>query len=106
MTLPIFAAVLGVLVAAASIGIPQLVRRRHQVNNDDDTRDYLAETGRSARDIALGNSDQPGGAESSPAPPPSGLAERRGSQPRPFRKIKTSIIPNGPAVPREPQPTD
>jgi hypothetical protein len=50
----IFAAGLGVLIAAACIGIPQLVRVRHQ-RPDDDTRAYLTETGRSARDIADGN---------------------------------------------------
>jgi hypothetical protein len=54
MTIAIIAAVLGVLIAAAAIGIPQLVRIRHQ-RGDDDTRAYLQETGRSARDITLGN---------------------------------------------------
>lgn len=50
----IFAAVLGVVIAAACIGIPQLVRVRHQ-QPDDDTLNYLKQTGRSARDIAAGN---------------------------------------------------
>jgi hypothetical protein len=50
----IFAAALGAVIAAACIGIPQLVRVRHQ-RPDDDTRAYLKETGRSARDIADGN---------------------------------------------------
>jgi hypothetical protein len=52
----IFAAVLGVLISAACIGIPQLVRIRHQ-RPDDDTQAYLMETGRSARDIAEGNAE-------------------------------------------------
>lgn len=50
----IFAAALGVVIAAACIGIPQLVRVRHQ-QPDDDTLNYLKQTGRSARDIAAGN---------------------------------------------------
>ncbi len=55
MTIAIIAAVLGVLIAAACIGIPQLVRVRHQ-RGDDDTVAYLKETGRSAGDIAQSNS--------------------------------------------------
>ncbi len=47
-------AVLGLLIGAACIGIPQLVRKRRQ-RPDDDTKAYLKETGRSARDIAQGN---------------------------------------------------
>jgi hypothetical protein len=54
MTVAIIAAVLGVVIAAAAIGIPQLVRIRHQ-RSDDDTRAYLQQTGRSAQDIAQGN---------------------------------------------------
>ena len=50
----IFAAVLGVVIAAACIGIPQLVRIRHQ-RPDDDTEAYLRQTGRSAKDIAEAN---------------------------------------------------
>jgi hypothetical protein len=53
----IFAAVLGLLIAAACLGIPQLIRIRHQQPNDDDTRAYLRETGRSSRDIAQGNAE-------------------------------------------------
>jgi hypothetical protein len=52
----IFAAILGALIAAAAIGIPQLVRIRHQ-RPDDDTQAYLKQTGRSARDIAAGNAE-------------------------------------------------
>jgi hypothetical protein len=52
----IFAAILGLLIAAAAIGIPQLVRIRHQ-RSDDDTSAYLKQTGRSARDIAAGNAE-------------------------------------------------
>jgi hypothetical protein len=50
----IFAAVLGVVIAAACIGIPQLVRVRHQ-QPDDDTQAYLSQTGRTAQEIAAGN---------------------------------------------------
>lgn len=56
MTIPILAAVLGLLVAALSIGIPQLIRRRYQAPDDsDDSRAYLKGTGKSGRDIASGN---------------------------------------------------
>ncbi len=54
MIIAIIAAVLGLLIATAAIGIPQLVRIRHQ-RGDDDTVAYLRETGRSARDITQGN---------------------------------------------------
>jgi hypothetical protein len=50
----IFAAVLGVLISAAALGIPQWVRIRHQ-RPDDDTQAYLQQTGRTAREIAQGN---------------------------------------------------
>jgi hypothetical protein len=55
MAIAIFAAVLGLLIAAACIGIPYWVHSRRQQPDDDDTRAYLKETGRSARDIAQGN---------------------------------------------------
>jgi hypothetical protein len=55
MAIGIFAAVLGLVLAAAAISIPQLVRFRHQRPDDDDTQAYLRETGRSARDIAQEN---------------------------------------------------
>jgi hypothetical protein len=50
----IFAAVLGVLISAAALGIPQWVRIRHR-RPDDDTQAYLQQTGRTAWDIAQGN---------------------------------------------------
>jgi hypothetical protein len=57
MATGIFAAVLGVLIAAACISIPQIVRSRsaRRRPDDDDTQAYLKDTGRSARDIAEGN---------------------------------------------------
>jgi hypothetical protein len=56
MAIGIFAAVLAVLIAAACIGIPQLVRVRHQQReDDDDALAYEKKLGRSARDIAQGN---------------------------------------------------
>lgn len=59
MTIGILAAVLGVLIAAGSIGIPHLIRRRLQRNDDGDaaSRAYLKATGRSAQDIARSNAD-------------------------------------------------
>ena len=50
----ILASVLGLLIAAGCISIPQLVRIRSQ-QPDDGGQAYLKETGRSARDIAQGN---------------------------------------------------
>lgn len=55
MAIGIFAAVLGLVIAAACISIPQLVRSRRQRPDDADTQAYLEETGRSAQDIAQGN---------------------------------------------------
>jgi hypothetical protein len=55
MAIGIFAAVLGLLIAAACIAIPLWVRSRRQRPDDDDTQAYLEEAGRSARDIARGN---------------------------------------------------
>jgi hypothetical protein len=55
MVIAIIAGVIGLVLGAAAIGIPQLVRFRRQRPEDDDTQAYLKETGRSARDIAQGN---------------------------------------------------
>ncbi len=57
MAIGIFAAVMGVLIAAACISIPQIVRSRsaRRQPEDDDTQAYLKQTGRSAGDIAQGN---------------------------------------------------
>jgi hypothetical protein len=54
MAVGITAALLGLLIAAACIAIPQVVRSRRQ-QPDDDTQAYLKETGRSARDIERAN---------------------------------------------------
>jgi hypothetical protein len=73
MAVGIGAAVLGLLIAAAAIGIPQLVRIRHQRPDHDDSDAYLRATGRSASDIEQDNTtvreqqqgerraDEPGG---------------------------------------------
>jgi len=55
MVIAIIAGVIGLVLGAAAIGIPQLVRIRHQRPEDDDTQAYLKETGRSAQDIAQSN---------------------------------------------------
>jgi len=47
--------VLGLVIAAACISIPQLVRKRRGQPGDDDTQAYLRQTGRSARDITESN---------------------------------------------------
>jgi hypothetical protein len=48
-------AVLGLSIGVACIGIPQLVRKRRQRPDDNDTKAYLKETGRTPREIAQGN---------------------------------------------------
>jgi flagellar biosynthesis/type III secretory pathway M-ring protein FliF/YscJ len=55
MTTGILAAALGLVIAAACIGIPQLVRKRRTQPDEDDTQAYLRQTGRSARDISESN---------------------------------------------------
>jgi hypothetical protein len=55
MVIAIIGGVIGLVLGVAALGIPQLVRIRHQRPDDDDTQAYLKATGRSARDIAQGN---------------------------------------------------
>jgi hypothetical protein len=55
MTIAILGGVIGLVLGAAALGIPQLVRIRHQRPDDDDTQAYLKETGRSPQDIAQDN---------------------------------------------------
>jgi hypothetical protein len=55
MVIAIIGGVIGLVLGAAAIGIPQLVRIRRQRLDDDDTQAYLKETGRSAQDIAQSN---------------------------------------------------
>jgi hypothetical protein len=54
MAIAILGGVIGLLLGAAALGIPQLVRIRHQ-RPDDNGQAYLKATGRSAQDIAQGN---------------------------------------------------
>ncbi len=58
MAIGIFAAALGLLIATAAIVIPRIVNRRNDLRFDADSRAYMKETGRSARDIAQDNADQ------------------------------------------------
>ena len=55
MAIAIIGGVIGLVLGAAAVGTPQLVRARHQMPDDDDTRAYLKATGRSAQDIAQSN---------------------------------------------------
>jgi hypothetical protein len=55
MAIGIFAAVLGLLIAAACIVIPRVVSRRNDPYNSADALAYEKETGRSAREIEQGN---------------------------------------------------
>ena len=55
MAIAIIGGVIGLVLGAAAVGIPQLVRVRHQRPDDDDTQAYLRATGRSAQDIARSN---------------------------------------------------
>jgi len=56
METAIVAAGLGLLISAAAIGVPQLIRLRHHgtADEDGDTLEYL-KNGRSAREIAQSN---------------------------------------------------
>jgi hypothetical protein len=54
MAWPIVDAVIGLVLAAAAIGIPQWVSKRRR-RSDADTQAYMKETGRSAQDIAQSN---------------------------------------------------
>jgi hypothetical protein len=51
LTITVIAIVLGLVISAACIGIPHLVRIRRQ-QPDDDSQDYLKQTGRSSREVA------------------------------------------------------
>jgi hypothetical protein len=55
MAIGIFAAALGLLIAAACIVIPRVVSRRNDPYNRADALAYENETGKSARDIEQGN---------------------------------------------------
>jgi len=55
MAIAIIGGVIGLVLGAAAVGIPQIVRVRHQRPDDDDTQAYLRATGRSAQDIAQSN---------------------------------------------------
>lgn len=55
MAIAILGGVIGLVLGAAALGIPQLVRIRHRRPDDDDLQAYLKATGRSAQDIAQGN---------------------------------------------------
>jgi hypothetical protein len=55
MTITTVSIVLGLLISAACIGIPQLVRIRNRRSDDDDTRAYLDDAGRSAQDVSQRN---------------------------------------------------
>ena len=88
----ILASVLGLVIAAACISIPQLVRIRSQ-RPDDGGRAYYNETGRSAQDIERDNAalllqqgnaaraEREGGAGGSPADATRDHTERAGAEP-------------------------
>jgi len=55
MAIGILAAVLGLLLSAAAIIIPRIVSRHNEPGDHSDSLAYLANTGRSAEEIAQGN---------------------------------------------------
>ncbi|HTZ91703.1 MAG TPA: hypothetical protein VMB74_04860 [Streptosporangiaceae bacterium] len=55
MAIGIFAAVLGVLIAAACIVLPRMASRRNDPYNPADALAYEKETGRTAHEIEQGN---------------------------------------------------
>ena len=54
MAIGILAAVLGLLLAAAAIVIPRIVNRHNDPEDHSDSQAYLANTGRSAEEVAQG----------------------------------------------------
>lgn len=54
METTVIAIVLGLVISAACLGIPQLVRIRNQ-QPDDDSQGYLKQTGRSSGEVAQEN---------------------------------------------------
>jgi hypothetical protein len=75
MPIEIFAAVLGVLIAAAAIIIPRLLSHGNHPEDHSDAQAYLKETGRSAADIAQGNADQRLQQDSDAGSPRAGASE-------------------------------
>jgi hypothetical protein len=55
MAIGILAAVLGLLFGTAAIVIPRIVNRHNNPDDHSDSQAYLANTGRSAEEIAQGN---------------------------------------------------
>jgi hypothetical protein len=55
MAIGILAAVLGLLFGTAAIIIPRIVNRHNSPEDHSDSEAYLANTGRSAEEIAQGN---------------------------------------------------
>jgi hypothetical protein len=55
MAIAIIGGVIGLVLGAAALGIPQIVRLRHQRPDYDDTQAYLKATGRSVQEIAQSN---------------------------------------------------
>jgi len=55
MVIGILAAVLGLLFGTAAIVIPRIVSRHNRPDDHSDSQAYLANTGRSAEEIAKGN---------------------------------------------------
>jgi hypothetical protein len=56
MNYAIICAVLGVLIGAATIGIPRVIaHRKNHPEDETDAQAYMKETGRSAQDIAQSN---------------------------------------------------
>ncbi|MFZ0165094.1 MAG: hypothetical protein WAL12_16055 [Trebonia sp.] len=55
MAIGILAAVLGLLLGIAAIVIPRIVNRHNNPDDHSDSLAYLANTGRSAEEIAEGN---------------------------------------------------
>jgi hypothetical protein len=55
MAIGILAAVLGLLFGTAAIVIPRMVNRHNNPDDHSDSQAYLANTGRSAEEIAQGN---------------------------------------------------
>jgi hypothetical protein len=80
MGIEILAAVAGLLIAAAAITIPRVISHRNDPENVADSRAYLKETDRSARDIAQGNAEEASQPADDAGSPQAGASASRGDR--------------------------
>jgi hypothetical protein len=84
MTIAILAALLGLVIATAAIGIPRIVARGNHPEDHADSQAYLKAIGRSAEDIARSNAGRASQQENG-----AGSGQARGSDDRPAPQRRT-----------------